>query len=258
MNNFDKNLQPNHDLKVLRVDKANNFINFNYFATVAQAENFRRQFRKIIPKELIKITCGKSPIDKSKGRIDVFTTTELFNTVLYLLDIALSIYVYPHTLYTFDCSNLSLLDKTPIEDKIRLDFNKPVSFSGEPYQLGVSSQNYKPNTGYFAPPVYLLGVDVQNSTLYADKILDTVPILSIVQKLSFALKKLEYRVESKNSAYNLILRTTPEQMTLSMVLLYYALDISMTNYRVLLMKTNQKPLEAFEIGQVLDNSLVAC
>lgn len=251
-------------IDTLRVYRTGHQFFFDNFATPAQAENFRRQFRKIISKDLVRITCGKSKVDKSKfpppfnpanldkGRIEVTATAELFDIVYVMLEMALSLYIGKRKLFVYDVetkeiyqpsSTKSFNQTFPAGEAKR--FGKLHLEVANPYNVGNS------NTGY-NPPVSIIQVDSVSNQVMCNTLPFYTPINTILDRLSQFTDHLNYELIRYENQLRLKLHLNPEDMFLVTVMLFYALDMSLIGYRMLISPDLfENPQRSFEISQVL-------
>ncbi|MGL4759730.1 MAG: hypothetical protein ACRCXZ_10450 [Patescibacteria group bacterium] len=251
-------------IDTLRVNRAENQLYFDNFATPAQATNFRRQFRKIICDDLVHITCGKSKVDKSKypapynpatlekGRIEVQATSELFDIIYLMLEMSLSLYIGKRKLFVYDVDTeeiyqpsptISYSSVFPVGEQKR--FGELHLEDANPYQIG------NVNTG-FAPPVCIIQVDTAHNVVFCKNLPHYTPVNLILEKLEQFTPDLNYQVAKQGTSVDLTLHLRKEDMFLLTVMLFFALDIALFGYRILISPDLfATPNRAFEIAQVV-------
>ncbi len=251
-------------IDTLRVNKKDSSFYFDNFASPAQAENYRRQFRKIVSQEVVKITCGKSKVEKSKfpppynpatlqkGRMEVYATPKTFDIVYLMLEMSLSLYIAPRKLFVMDVETEEVYQPT-----LRETFGQsfPVGQQQRFGQLYLeSARPYQINTANFAysPPVVILQIDKLHNVVYCNSLPYYTPILHILERLGQFTQNLNYQVSKKGIKLQLNLHLNEEDLFVTTVMLFFALDIALFGYRILISPDLfESPQRAFEISQVV-------
>jgi hypothetical protein len=251
-------------IDTLRVDKRDHSFYFDNFATPAQAENYRRQFRKIISQDVVKITCGKSKVDKSKfpppynpatllkGRMEVYATAETFDIIYLMLEMSLSLYVSPRKLFVMDVETEEVYQPVmretfgrsfPVGQEQR--FGELYLEQARPYQINTTNHG-------FSPPVVILQVDKVHNIVFSNSLPYYTPINHVIERLGQFTKNLDYQVRKEGTKLYLSLHLQEEDLFVTTVMLFFALDIALFGYRILISPDLfDKPERAFEISQVV-------
>lgn len=254
------------ELLCLRVNYATKVIYYDNFATVAQAENFRRQFRKIISKDLVRIICGKAvgsngtnfphPFDNSKptnGRIEVYPSEGLFEITLRLIETGLAIYNMNKKLHIYDM-NKNVVTEPNFESHndigifpvgINKTFGKFNFADAIPYQVGNSGNE-------FAPPVSIIQIDALNLTVFCNSVgLDTNPYLILSRIVQFC-PSTTYNLQKNATSQIISLTFSIEEFFLGTILFFYCLDMAKAGVRMLISnETVPCPTRSFELEQLI-------
>jgi hypothetical protein len=253
-------------LLCLRVNVRDGVIYYDNFATVAQAENFRRQFRKIINKSLCRIICGKAigfngtnfphAYDTStptNGRIEVYPQPELFDLVLRLIETGLAIYNSPKKLHILDMNSGKISE--PNFDPLPSDLVFPVGHNmtfGDfkftdaiPYQVGNTGNDY-------SPPVSLIQMDMNSKMVFCNSVGLETNCYDILSRILQFCPNTKYNLQRGETSQTICLTFTPEEFFLGTVVFYYCLDMAKFGVRMLLSNDiSPYPLKSFELEQLV-------
>jgi hypothetical protein len=253
-------------LLCLRVNLRDEVIYYDNFATVAQAENFRRQFRKIISKDLVRILCGKAmgsngvnfphPFDTStptNGRIEVYPSKGMFEITLRLIETGLAIYNMGKKLHIYDM-NTNVISEPSFEPMpantcfpvgVNKSFGQFNFTDAIPYQVGISGNE-------FAPPVSLIQIDAKNLTVFCNSVGLETNVYTILSRIVQFCPNVSYNLHKGDQHQTISLTFTLEEFFLGTILFFYCLDMAKTGVRMLISNDiSPYPTKSFELEQLV-------
>jgi hypothetical protein len=255
-------------LTCLRIHEATGSIHFDYFPTPAQAVTFRNQFRKIISKNRVKLTCGKPQAANStwpyplaysteqNGRFDCFVLDEQMNfeDLKAMLSFGLQVYCgKSETLMQYSHSNRGIL---PVRSP-KIDFSRVVfGLNTAPKAEFVLKPNLKPyqvsETGLeFSPALTFIRVNLENGTVIVNDIPKDLDGSSLLHGLQSLFPSLEYSYFNNTQSKSLYLEFDLKDLYSGVIMLYFGLDLGLPRRRILLNFDPANPDLAYQIDQVI-------
>ncbi len=252
-------------LLTLRVNVRDEVIYYDNFATVAQAENFRRQFRKIVSKDLVRIICGKAigsnglfphafdNSSKTNGRIEVYPQKGMFDLTLRLIEAGLAIYNMGIKLHIYDINTDTISE--PNFEPLGANFSFPVGLNQRfgkfnftdaiPYQVGISGND-------FAPPVSLIQIDALKLTVFCNSVGLETNVYTILSRIVQFCPNVKYNLAKSDQSQTICLTFNIEEFFLGTILFFYCLDMAKTGVRMLITNdTSPCPQQSYELEQLI-------